>query len=475
MINAVYGLVIVAGLFSGFSSGEDSIEKLRTKALKGDSNSQATLGDIYMKGENNAPVNFPEAMKWLNMAYSNKNALAYFDIGTMVMNGSGYKKNTEKGEQYFKAAFPELLKKADGASARWKYALAMSYAMGYGTATNHEEAFKWFTKSAKEGYSCAQAKLAECYAKGIGVKMNLKEAVKWYMKAAEQGDAFSQFMVSVCYQDGEGVRQNSNESLKWLAKAAARGLSVAQYKFGLQVYLGKGVAQNREQGKKWLSSALTSARKENNKTLEAEISETISSIEVDETNAAQLRAVLEKQARKEAADKAPAKPADGNTGAALRTFDPSKENTLDEMSESLSEAKTAVFRDSIIALIAYYEKKGGNKAMSQAIKGKTVDEIITLACTGDVAAGRSDFREGCLVNLKVIDLAKQQAALVNAWKDGQQVGADEIKKIKQYLPQNEDQAFYTICPAEGEYSYNPVGTVPSCSIHGNTGSRPRSR
>ena len=58
-----------------------------------------------------------------------------------------------------------------------------------GTDINYEKAFKWFEKSAEQGYVDAQYNIGVCYSKGQGVPSSCVEAYKWYKKAADGGHA----------------------------------------------------------------------------------------------------------------------------------------------------------------------------------------------------------------------------------------------------------------------------------------------
>ena len=67
--------------------------------------------------------------------------------------------------------------------------MALCYYNGLGVTKNKAEAFKWFKKSAEQGYATAQYNLGSCYNNGWGVVKSQAEAVKWYQKAARGDDA----------------------------------------------------------------------------------------------------------------------------------------------------------------------------------------------------------------------------------------------------------------------------------------------
>jgi TPR repeat protein len=60
------------------------------------------------------------------------------------------------------------------------------YKNGEGTPQNYNEAIKWYTKSAEQGYAEAQTNLGFMYDTGEVIPQDYKQALKWYTKAAEQ-------------------------------------------------------------------------------------------------------------------------------------------------------------------------------------------------------------------------------------------------------------------------------------------------
>ena len=69
--------------------------------------------------------------------------------------------------------------------------------------------------------------------------------------------------------------------------------------------------------------------------------------------------------------------------------------------------------------------------------------------------------KACLNNLRIMDSAKEQAAMANMWGSGRTVqsGTAQETIVLEYLKGGKLAA----CPAGGTYSWNPIGTNPSCS------------
>jgi chromosome segregation ATPase len=69
-------------------------------------------------------------------------------------------------------------------------------------------------------------------------------------------------------------------------------------------------------------------------------------------------------------------------------------------------------------------------------------------------------RNACIANLKLIDAAKLQWALLNNKAE------DAIPTKQDLLPYFKDGVF-PVCPSGGTYTINAVGETPSCSIPGH--------
>ena len=104
-----------------------------------------------------------------------------------------------------------------------QYALATMY-MDQGTASNYDEAEKWYRKAAEQGIVLAQTNLALLYEDHYG---RYDEALKWYHVAAAQGDGFSQFKLGHLY---ETQYKDFRKASEWYKTAAGNGFQEASKK-----------------------------------------------------------------------------------------------------------------------------------------------------------------------------------------------------------------------------------------------------
>ena len=165
-----------------------------------------------------------------------------------LLHGWGVASNHVKAVKWYRKA-------AEQGNALAQNGLGVCYGRGNGVGQNYAEAVKWYRKAADQGYAWAQNNLGKCYYSGDGVTQDFAEAVKWYRKAAEQGNPVAQNMLGVCYYNGEGVTQDYAEAVKWVRKAADQGNAEAQTDLGYCYYNGKGVTQDYAEAVKWYRKA----------------------------------------------------------------------------------------------------------------------------------------------------------------------------------------------------------------------------
>lgn len=145
---------------------------------QGDAGAQATLGQMYYRGEG-VPKDFARAFKWTQRAAVQRHAGA-------------------------------------------QLALALMYARGDGVRRDPANAFVWAKKAAENGDATAQRVIGTMYDTGNGVRRDPGRAFRWYQKSAAQGDPDAQFNVGTMFYSGEGVRQDKVLAYAWFILVAGR-------------------------------------------------------------------------------------------------------------------------------------------------------------------------------------------------------------------------------------------------------------
>lgn len=143
-------------------------------------------------------------------------------------------------------------KSAEQGYAPGQFNLGCCYGAGYGVEKDYKEAVKWFLKSALQDYEPAQRFLGDYTECGLGVEEDPDEAYRWYLKAAEQGDAKSQCELGFYHELGKGsIPENMDKAVEWYRKSAEQGYAEGQFYLG-RYYLYK---RSFEEARKWFHLA----------------------------------------------------------------------------------------------------------------------------------------------------------------------------------------------------------------------------
>jgi localization factor PodJL len=137
-----------------------------------------------------APVNLPDAMKFLSQAAEKGQAVAQYRLGTLYERGQGVPADPAKAVHWYGLSANQGNRKA-------MHNLAVSYASGALGKKDMAEAARWFAKAAVLGLSDSQFNLAVLYERGDGVPQSLLDAYKWYSIAAATGDSESKERMGV--------------------------------------------------------------------------------------------------------------------------------------------------------------------------------------------------------------------------------------------------------------------------------------
>lgn len=177
-------------------------------------------------------------------------------------NGAGTAKDIlDKAESLcdcgnYHLAYNLYVEAAGMESAKAQFKLGWMFEYGQGVIHDDNEAVKWYTKSANNGYILANCKLASLLLQGKGVAKKEVEAFKWYLKAAKKGNAGALCNLGVLYQYGIGTEQSFLKALDCFIKAAELGVAGAQYNLGWMYQHGCGIAKDDSLALEWYEEAL---------------------------------------------------------------------------------------------------------------------------------------------------------------------------------------------------------------------------
>ena len=158
-----------------------SHDRLLELANSGNAIALTILGLRALDDTGAAPVNLPDAVRYLTQAAQKGQPVAQFRLGSMYEHAQGVSTDLVKAAHWYEKAANQGNRKA-------MHNLAVFYATGALGRKNMEEAARWFGKAAALGLRDSQFNLAFLYERGDGVPRDLKKAYQWYYAAAAGGD-----------------------------------------------------------------------------------------------------------------------------------------------------------------------------------------------------------------------------------------------------------------------------------------------
>ncbi|KAI8597178.1 kinase-like domain-containing protein [Dissophora ornata] len=175
-----------------YNVGGDGLPQDYKKALsffqaaanQGCSEASCNLGTMYSKGRG-VVQNSVEAEKWYIEAAERGNASAQLILGVHYAE-SGVELNYPKAVRFLEMAGGQ-------GNVDAMYYIGRMYAEGIaGAPKDHTIALKFWEFAAKRGQREAQYELGRMYFEGTGVRQNASTARNWFKKAAEQGSEGAQ-------------------------------------------------------------------------------------------------------------------------------------------------------------------------------------------------------------------------------------------------------------------------------------------
>ncbi|MDF1795515.1 MAG: DUF2059 domain-containing protein [Coxiellaceae bacterium] len=161
-----------------------------------------------------AAVNATQFNALLQRAKSDKaDALTQATLGELYLKGIGTKPNP-------KQAAPWLQKAAKRGNPMAQAELAKLYDLGKGVKANPTRAVIWYHRAANQGDTNAMYQIARHFSKGIGVPKDAKKAAQWYLDSAMRSNVCAKYAIGMDYVKGNGVKKNKQLAKAWLSSFA---------------------------------------------------------------------------------------------------------------------------------------------------------------------------------------------------------------------------------------------------------------
>ena len=193
--------------------GGPSHDRLIELANSGNAVALTILGLRALDDAGAAPVNLPDAVRFLTQAAQKGQPVAQFRLGSMYEHAQGVATDAVKAAHWYEMAANQGNRKA-------MHNLAVFYAMGALGRKDMREAARWFGKAASLGLRDSQFNLAFLYERGDGVPQDLQSAYKWYSAAAADGDKEAKARVRM-------LQDQMNAADRAAAKKAAANFQAA--------------------------------------------------------------------------------------------------------------------------------------------------------------------------------------------------------------------------------------------------------
>jgi len=90
--------------------------------------------------------------------------------------------------------------------------------------------------------------------------------------------------------------------------------------------------------------------------------------------------------------------------------------------------------------------------------------LAAIAIPSFMKARTTSQQNACINNLRQIDSGKEQAALELRWTNGSVV---VVSNVNAYIKGMAGSTNTPTCPAGGAYTYNNIGSNPTCNVTGH--------
>jgi hypothetical protein len=165
-----------------------------------------------------------------------------------------------------------LKERAASGDAASQYTLAEYHDRGLGVPEDVNEAFRWYERSAGNGYRLAWMRLGLCHRDGHGTPADPAKALDCLHRAAQAGVPLAMGILGECSAEGQGVPQDAAEAARWYRRGAEvdplagvqpnelyefrNGVAACRAELGACHEEGKGVAKDLAEALRWYQAAL---------------------------------------------------------------------------------------------------------------------------------------------------------------------------------------------------------------------------
>jgi len=111
----------------------------------------------------------------------------------------------------------------------WQDSMPFFELLGVGTEPNDDEAVKWMSRAAEQGYVNAQNALGDMYNWGVGVDEDKEKAKQWYEKAANNQNTKAMRKLAFFFSDNKA---DLIKKIEWLQQAYDLGDNHAAFSLG---------------------------------------------------------------------------------------------------------------------------------------------------------------------------------------------------------------------------------------------------